>query len=215
VWYGGVRLPAQILAQASEPSLDVALLAVTIAGEWTCCPLVATPPASAPVVITGYPRGERQVRHGEADCRRGLAPGVLVDLGDSGAPCVVSKLGCVGIVSGRRTDQPNVVVFTPSDQITSWLSGRGYRLTCPSSPAPPATAALPRVPDSPTCACDRQQLAALAAEVSRLRALTFSVQTLTPDGRVFSEDTVRLGDPIQFRLVPKAKGTHAPSSSRP
>jgi hypothetical protein len=50
----------------------------------------------------------------------------------------------------------------------------------------------------------------LQQELRALQQLSIPVQTLTPDGRVFSEDTVRLGDPIQLRLVPRPSAASSP-----
>lgn len=43
------------------------------------------------------------------------------------------------------------------------------------------------------------------AELQRLRTIKYPVRVLTPDGQVFSEEMITLGEPIEFRLVPKAK----------
>lgn len=56
----------------------------------------------------------------------------------------------------------------------------------------------PAPTDDPTARLD-----ALARELDELQGLTFPVQTLRPDGSVFSEQTIRLGEPIRLRLVPK------------
>lgn len=55
------------------------------------------------------------------------------------------------------------------------------------------------------CPSTADDIATLKAEVARLKSLKFPVRTLKPDGTVFSEDTVTLGGPIEFRLVPKMK----------
>lgn len=45
----------------------------------------------------------------------------------------------------------------------------------------------------------------LEKEIAALRATKFPVRTLRPDGSVLDQDIVTLGDPIEFRLIPKAK----------
>lgn len=50
-----------------------------------------------------------------------------------------------------------------------------------------------------------QAILDLRADVKRVRELQIPVRVLTPDGRVFSEEKVKLGDPIDFRLVPKTR----------
>lgn len=50
-----------------------------------------------------------------------------------------------------------------------------------------------------------QAIRDLRADLKRMQELKIPVRVLTPDGRVFSEEQVKLGDPIDFRLVPKTR----------
>lgn len=64
-----------------------------------------------------------------------------------------------------------------------------------SPPSPPTdTAALNQL---------RVEIEQIKLSLDRLRDVSFPVRTLKPDGSVFSEEVVRLGDPIELRLVPK------------
>lgn len=102
-------------------------------------------------------------------------------------------------------EQQHAQAVTILAQLDAKLTSEAARLdraisTVATTPGPPGPAGA-----SPDLSELRQQVAALRSEVSRLQATEFPVRTLRPDGSVFSEDIVRLGGPIEFRLVPKPR----------
>lgn len=92
--------------------------------------------------------------------------------------------------------------------IASRLTAECQRLdleigTVRSTPGPPGP---PGPGVEPTDLAElRRRVSDLDAALARLHNTEFPVRTLRPDGSVFSEDVVRLGEAIEFRLVPKPR----------
>jgi hypothetical protein len=220
--------PATILARAENP-IDVALLGVDFLGTAISGARIAETPAESgtEVSLTGFPQGGTYRRRtGTVIADRFAEYDLVIDQpaspGESGGGIFNAQGELVGIIAAtapaESPTQTLAVGITPIRKLLNQAFTACRPIGPQPSPAAKPAAEIAKLQrELDELRTRLKALESLAAKpappdpfvlerIERLEQLEIPVQVLTPDGELLDEARYRLGQPLQFRLIPKPDG---------